>query len=149
VTDVLAPLAGRVVPMTDVPDPVFAAEMVGPGVAIDPDPGEVTVVSPVAGKVVKVHPHAFVVLAPDGVGVLVHLGIDTVKLDGRGFEVLVSQGSTVEAGTPMVRWDPAALTDAMSPLVPVVVMDRPKGSVPPPAEDARAAAGDVLFTVTA
>ncbi|WP_134740378.1 PTS glucose transporter subunit IIA [Nocardioides sp. 503] len=146
-TEVLAPLPGRVVAMSDVPDPVFSSEMVGPGVAIEPDPGEVTVVSPVAGKVLKVHPHAFIVLAPDGVGVLVHLGIDTVKLDGRGFEVLVTQGSTVEAGTPMVRWDPATLEEGMSPLVPVVAMDRPKGSVPDPAGDARAAAGDLLFTV--
>jgi PTS system glucose-specific IIA component len=147
VTEVLAPLPGRVVAMSDVPDPVFSSEMVGPGVAIEPDPGEVTVVSPVAGKVLKVHPHAFIVLAPDGVGVLVHLGIDTVKLKGRGFEVLVTQGSTVEAGTPMVRWDPATLEEGMSPLVPVVAMDRPKGSVPDPAGDARAAAGDLLFTV--
>jgi PTS system glucose-specific IIA component len=148
VTEVLAPLPGRVVPMSAVPDPVFSTEMVGPGIAIDPDPGEVTVVSPVAGKVVKVHPHAFVVLAPDGVGVLVHLGIDTVKLEGRGFEVLITQGSTVEAGTPMVRWDPSTIHEGMSPLVPVVAMDRPKGSVPDPADGARADAGDVLFTVT-
>lgn len=148
-TDVLAPLPGRLVSMADVPDQVFASEMVGPGVAIDPDPGEVTVVSPIAGKAVKVHPHAFVVLAPDGVGVLVHLGIDTVKLEGRGFEVLVEQGSTVEAGTPMVRWDPSTIAEGMSPLVPVVAMDRPKGSVPQPVDGVRAAAGDVLFTVTA
>ena len=91
-------------------DPVFAGEMVGPGVAIDPDPGETTVVSPIAGKVVKVHPHAFVVLGADGVGVLVHLGINTVRLEGKGFEVLVEQGSTVAAGDPMVRWDPATIT---------------------------------------
>jgi sugar PTS system EIIA component len=148
VTDVLAPLSGRVVPMADVPDSVFASEMVGPGVAIEPDPGEVTVVSPVAGKVVKVHPHAFIVLASDGVGVLVHLGIDTVKLEGRGFEVLVEQGSTVEAGTPVVRWDPSTLESGMSPLVPVVAMDLPKGSVPPPASGARATPGDLLFAVT-
>ena len=81
------------VPLSESPDPVFAAEMVGPGVAIDPDPGEATVVSPIAGKVVKVHPHAFVVLGADGVGVLVHLGINTVRLEGKGFEVLVDQGS--------------------------------------------------------
>ena len=97
-------------PLADVPDPVFASEMVGPGVAIDPDPGEITVVSPIAGKVVKVHPHAFVVLGADGVGVLVHLGINTVRLEGRGFEVLVEQGDTVAAGDPMVRWDPSTVT---------------------------------------
>ena len=108
---VLAPCPGRLLPITEVDDPVFAQEMVGPGVAIDPDPGETTVVSPIAGKVVKIHPHAFVVLGDDGVGVLVHLGINTVRLEGKGFEVLASQGDTVTVGTPMVRWDPSAITD--------------------------------------
>jgi sugar PTS system EIIA component len=150
VTDVLAPCPGRLVALADTPDPVFASEMVGPGVAIDPDPGEATVVSPIAGTVVKVHPHAFVVLGADGVGVLVHLGINTVRLEGKGFEVLVSQGATVAAGDPMVRWDPATITgDGISTLVPVVAMDQPKGSVPPPAPGAVAATGDLLFTVPA
>ena len=149
-TDVLAPCPGRLVALADTPDPVFASEMVGPGVAIDPDPGEVTVVSPIAGKVVKVHPHAFVVLGAGGVGILVHLGINTVRLDGKGFEVLVTQGATVAAGDPMVRWDPSTITgDDISTLVPVVAMDRPKGSVPPPANGAVAAIGDVLFTIEA
>ncbi len=147
-TEVLVPCPGRLVPMADVPDPVFASEMVGPGIAIDPDPGEVTVVSPIAGKVVKVHPHAFVVLGADGVGVLVHLGINTVRLEGRGFEVIAQQGSTVEAGDPMVRWDPGTIEgDDISTIVPVVAMDRPKGSVAQPGADEVAKVGDVLFTV--
>lgn len=147
-TDVLAPCPGRLVALADTPDPVFASEMVGPGIAIDPDPGEVTVVSPIAGKVVKVHPHAFVVLGAGGVGILVHLGINTVRLDGKGFEVLVTQGATVDAGDPMVRWDPSTITgDDISTLVPVVAMDRPKGSVPPPSAGATTAIGDVLFTI--
>jgi glucose-specific phosphotransferase system IIA component len=149
VTDVLAPCPGRLVALADTPDPVFAAEMVGPGVAIDPDPGEVTVVSPIAGKVVKLHPHAFVVLGSDGVGVLVHLGINTVRLEGQGFEVLVTQGSTVAAGDPMVRWDPATISgEGISTLVPVVAMDQPKGSVPRPVEGATVAAGQVLFSLS-
>ena len=148
-TQVLAPCPGKLVPISATPDPVFASEMVGPGVAIDPDPGEVTVVSPIAGKVVKVHPHAFVVLGGDGVGVLVHLGINTVRLDGKGFEVLATQGSTVAAGDPMVRWDPATISgEDISTIVPVVAMDRPKGSVPAPEAGTVAAIGDVLFTVT-
>ena len=147
--DILAPCPGRLVAMTDVPDPVFAAEMVGPGVAIDPEPRETTVVSPIAGKIVKMLPHAFVVLGDQGVGILVHLGINTVRLEGKGFEVLATQRATVQAGDPMVRWDPTAITDEdMSTMVIVVAMDRPKGSVAPPAENAEAAAGDVLFTVT-
>lgn len=148
-TDVLVPCPGRLIPISETPDPVFATEMVGPGVAIEPDPGPVTVTSPIAGKVVKVHPHAFVVLGADGVGVLVHLGINTVRLEGRGFEVLAEQGSTVAAGDPMVRWDPSTISgDGISTVVPVVAMDRPKGSVPQPAAGALAVPGDVLFSVT-
>jgi PTS system glucose-specific IIA component len=147
-TRVLAPCPGRVIPITDTPDPVFADEMVGPGVAIEPDPGETTVVSPIAGRVVKLHPHAFVVLGGNGVGVLVHLGINTVRLDGRGFEVLASEGSVVEAGEPMVRWDPATISgDDISTVVPVVAMDQPKGSVPAPAPGTVAVTGELLFSV--
>jgi PTS system glucose-specific IIA component len=146
-TDVLAPCPGRLMSITDTPDPVFAQEMVGPGVAIDPAPGETTVVSPIAGRLLKIHPHAFVVLADDGVGILVHLGINTVRLEGKGFDVLATEGDRVEAGTPMVRWDPSSITDPdMSPVVPVVAMDRPKGSVPAP-QAVTVAAGDLLFSV--
>ncbi|SEB53763.1 PTS system N-acetylglucosamine-specific IIA component, Glc family [Nocardioides exalbidus] len=148
-TDVLSPCAGRVIAMVDVPDPVFAEEMVGPGVAIEPAAGPVTVVSPIAGKVLKVMPHAFVVMG-DGVGVLVHLGINTVRLDGEGFEVVAEQGSEVAAGDPMITWDPSALPATaggqdVSPVVPVVLMDAPKGSVSSDAIGGDVVAGDLLF----
>jgi PTS system glucose-specific IIA component len=145
VTTVLAPVAGRVVPMGDVPDPVFSSEMVGPGVALHPGEDTKTVVCPVAGKIVKLHPHAFVVLTDDGVGVLVHLGLDTVRLDGRGFELVAAEGETLAAGDPVVTWDPSTLEEGMSILVPVVVMDRPAGSLDVPAADSEVAAGDTLF----
>jgi sugar PTS system EIIA component len=149
VTDVFAPCPGRLVPMTETPDPVFAGEMMGPGITIDPDPGEVTVVSPIDGKVMVMHPHAFVVMSDDGVGVLVHLGINTVRLKGKGFEVLTEKGATVKTGDPMVRWDPSTIAeDGMSPMVPVVAMEQEKGSVAPPAAGAVATTGDLLFTVT-
>ena len=146
---VLAPCPGRVIAMADVPDPVFAEEMVGPGVAIEPDPGPTTVVSPIAGKVLKVLPHAFVVLG-DGVGVLVHLGINTVRLEGQGFEVLATQGSEVAAGDPMITWDPSTLPSSaagqdVSPVVPVVLMDAAKGSVTSEAIGGSVAAGELLF----
>ena len=150
---VLAPCPGKVVAMADVPDPVFAEEMVGPGVAIEPtvepDGGPTTVVSPIAGKVLKVLPHAFVVMG-DGVGVLVHLGINTVRLEGEGFEVLATQGGEVAAGDPMITWDPSALPTSaggqdVSPVVPVVLMDGVKGSVTSDAVGGSVAAGDLLF----
>ena len=147
-TTVLAPCPGRLVPLANVPDPVFAAEMVGPGVGIDPDPGEVTVVSPIAGTALKVHPHAFVVVDADGVGVLVHLGINTVRLEGRGFEVLAEEGGAVAAGAPMVRWDPSTIEGPdLSPVVLVVALDRPPGSVPAPEEGSPIAIGDPLFVI--
>ncbi len=147
-TQVLAPCPGRVIPVTDVPDPVFAAEMVGPGVAIEPTGEVVTVVAPISGRILKLHPHAFVVLDADGVGILVHLGINTVRLEGRGFELLATEGDTVAAGDPMVRWDPSTVAgEDMSTVVPVVAMDRPAGSVPAPAADLVVATGDPLFDV--
>ncbi len=146
-TQVLAPCPGRVIPVTEVADPVFAAEMVGPGVAIEPTGEVVTVVAPLAGRVLKLHPHAFVVLGADGVGVLVHLGINTVRLEGRGFELLAAEGDTVTAGDPMVRWDPSTVDgEDMSTVVPVVLMDRPKGSVPAPVPDLVVATGEPLFS---
>ena len=147
-TKVLAPCPGRLVPLAEVPDPVFAGEMVGPGVGIDPDPGETTVVSPIAGTVVKLHPHAFVVLGADGVGILVHLGINTVRLEGRGFDVLAEEGSVVEQGAPMVRWDPSTITGPdLFPMVLVVALDRPAGSLPAPEQGAVVVTGETLFVV--
>lgn len=148
-TEILSPCPGRVIALADVPDPVFAQEIVGPGVAIEPDGGRTTVVSPIAGKVLKVHPHAFVVLG-GGVGVLVHLGINTVRLDGAGFEVLVEQGSTVAAGDPMITWDPASIPASsdgteISTVVPVVLMDH-KGAVSSDLVGKPVAAGEPLFS---
>ncbi|WP_084342723.1 PTS sugar transporter subunit IIA [Janibacter corallicola] len=126
-TPVLAPCAGTVLPMGECVDEVFAAQLVGPGVVIDPPDGRTSVLAPVDGTVAKIHPHALV-LAGEGAGVLVHLGINTVKLEGRGFEVHVEQGASVTAGDPMITWDPAELPaevagQAISRQVPVVVLD--------------------------
>lgn len=146
-TQVLAPCPGQLLALAKLPDPVFATEMVGPGVAIEPEPGQGTVVAPIAGKVLKVLPHAFIVLGGAGVGILVHLGINTVRLEGKGFEVLATQGSTVEAGAPMVSWDPSTISGPdLSTEVIVVAMDQPKGSVPTP-DPGAVATGDLLFTI--
>lgn len=127
---VLAPVDGTVVALADVPDPVFAGQIVGSGVAIDPERRPATVVAPVSGRLLKLHPHAFVLLTAGGTGLLVHLGIDTVQLDGEGFELLATEGDEVAAGTPIVRWDPAAVEEGgRSPIVPIVVMDSAPDSV--------------------
>src|SRR5690242_16266541 len=97
-TSVLAPVAGRAVPMEQVPDPVFAQLMTGPGAAVDPPRAVVDVVAPVDGKVFKLFPHAFIILTGEGVAVLVHLGLDTVQLNGEGFTTHVREGDAVTAG---------------------------------------------------
>src|SRR5690625_2919496 len=109
---VLAPVTGRVLPLTDVPDPVFAASMVGPGLAIHPadsEIGQIVAVAPIAGIVVTLHPHAYAIQNADGASVLTHLGIDTVQMNGESFETKVSAGDVVEAGDPIVTWDPATV----------------------------------------
>ncbi|TLF76699.1 PTS sugar transporter subunit IIA [Nocardia cyriacigeorgica] len=148
---VLAPLPGRVLALADVPDPVFAGQLVGSGVAIDPvrDRGALDVRAPIAGRIVKLHPHAFVVLGADGAGVLTHLGIDTVKLRGAGFALLAAEGADVEAGTPIVRFDPTEIDGTgYSALCPIVVMDSARDSVDPSAVGTDVETGATLFDWT-
>ncbi len=122
---IAAPITGTVIPLTEVPDPVFAKALVGPGAAIDP--GEVatlTVTAPVAGQLTSLKPHAFVISHRPDQGVLVHLGIDTVHLKGAGFTLRAEAGQQVEAGEEIVVWDLAAAREAeKSVVVPVVVLE--------------------------
>ena len=144
---VRSPIAGTVLDLADVPDPVFAQAMVGPGVAVLPPEDARDVVAPVDGTVITLHPHAFVVAAANGVGVLVHLGIDTVRLKGDGFTLHVVKGETVRAGQPMVDWDPAAIQAAgYSTVCPVIALDAGADALAEPASGRSVGAGDVLFT---
>jgi phosphotransferase system IIA component len=98
--------------------------MVGHGAAVDPPHDVVEAVAPVTGKLLKLMPHAYVVMTPDHVGVLVHLGLDTVALQGEGFTAHVSQGDEVTAGQLIITYDvPAVVAKGLSPIVAVVVMD--------------------------
>lgn len=145
---VRAPLAGTVVALADVPDPVLAAAMVGPGVAIDPvGDGEVAAVAPIDGTLTKLHPHAFVVTAPYGRAVLVHLGLDTVELHGAGFTLQAAEGDVVRAGDVVVTWDPGAVAaGGRSVLCPVVALEAAAKAVSPADLAALVAAGDPLLT---
>ncbi|MDO5729448.1 MAG: PTS glucose transporter subunit IIA [Actinomycetaceae bacterium] len=119
-----APFAGTLIPLEEVADPVFSQGLVGPGFALKPRDGEdVDVFSPIAGKVAKIHPHAFVV--SDGmINVLVHLGLDTVTLKGEGFTLFAEQGDSVDAGQLLIRWSPRAVRAAgMDTTCPIVFLD--------------------------
>ncbi|CAN5386798.1 PTS glucose transporter subunit IIA [soil metagenome] len=151
-TRVLAPIGGRAVALADVPDPVFAQGMVGYGAAIDPPRGVVEAVAPVSGKLLKLMPHAYIVMTPDNVGVLVHLGLDTVALKGDGFTARASQGDDVTAGQVIITYDvPSIEANGLNPIVPVVVMDlREAGNVVPSdavRDGGEMVSGAELFTV--
>ncbi|KXC06689.1 glucose PTS transporter subunit IIA [Microbacterium hominis] len=121
---VAAPLDGTVVALDQVPDPVFAGGVMGPGVAIEPT-GD-TVYAPGAGTVVAAQPtgHAFGLQLDNGTEVLIHVGIDTVNLKGEGFDVKVKNGDRVETGTPLVTFDRAVIEKAGYPLItPVIVLN--------------------------
>ncbi|WP_082618247.1 glucose PTS transporter subunit IIA [Oerskovia sp. Root22] len=128
---VAAPLSGTVVALADVPDPVFAQEFVGPGLAIEPrtdETGVSAVVSPVAGVVGSLFPHAFALETGDGRTVLVHLGIDTVRLGGEGFRLHVEAGERVVAGATLITWEPARVASlGLSTVCPVVALQGDPG----------------------
>ena len=113
VTDEVHSVAdGEVINIEDVKDPVFSQKMMGDGFAVEPENGHI--VSPVAGKVTSVFPtkHALGLVTDNGLEVLVHIGLDTVSLEGKPFEVKVSEGQTVAAGDLLVEADLDAIREA-------------------------------------
>jgi len=145
-TIVSSPLAGRAIGLDAVPDPVFSGAMVGPGTAVDPVRGPGEVVAPVDGVIVSLHPHAFVVVDDEGHGVLTHLGIDTVQLNGEGFELLAAKGDSVSRGQAVVRWNPAEVEAAgKSPVCPVIALEASAEALGEVANDGELAVGDTLF----
>lgn len=107
-----APIDGIVLPLEQLPDETFAAAILGPGCGIEPT-GD-TAYAPFDGKVVSVAStlHAVGLESTDGVELLIHIGMDTVALRGSGFTVLVKEGQTVKAGTPLLKIDLDAIRAA-------------------------------------
>lgn len=124
------PLEGTVVPITEVPDPTFATGIMGPGIAVEPT-GDL-VVAPADATVAMAFRtgHAVALTLDDGTELLIHIGLDTVTMEGDGFEVLVSQGDKVTAGTPLVRFDLAKIAAAGHPSVtPIVVLNNSEAQI--------------------
>lgn len=109
---VLAPVDGEYLPLTQVNDKTFSQKLVGDGFAIEPVTGDVF--APVSGKVISVFPtkHAITLESENGVQILLHMGIDTVDLGGKGFTVLVKDGQDIAAGDPLAKMDLQAIKDA-------------------------------------
>jgi PTS system glucose-specific IIA component len=145
---ILAPVAGTVMAMSEIPDLVLAGEIVGPGLAIDPSRyGMVTAIAPVAGKIVKLHAHSYVIVAEGTRGALVHLGLDTVQLGGTGFTLHVAEGDSVAAGEVVVSWNPSEIeAGGRSPICPVIAPEGVPGAVTAlVAPGGLVCAGDPLF----
>ncbi|WP_416827867.1 glucose-specific PTS transporter subunit IIBC [Ectobacillus polymachus] len=126
--EIIVPMEGKLLPITEVPDQVFSGKMMGDGFAIELTEG--TVVSPVNGEIVNVFPtkHALCIFSEGGKEILIHIGIDTVKLSGEGLELLVAQGDKVTQGQPLLKVDIDYVKDnAPSIISPVVFTNLQEG----------------------
>lgn len=100
-----APLSGPLMPIEQVPDPVFARKMVGDGISIDPL--DQILLAPCSGEILHLHQaaHALTIVTPEGIKVLLHIGLDTVGMKGKGFKPLVTAGQSVKRGDPLIEFD--------------------------------------------
>ncbi|MEK4140976.1 glucose-specific PTS transporter subunit IIBC [Paenibacillus sp. FSL M7-0547] len=127
--DIVSPVNGELLDITEVPDPVFSQKMTGDGFAFLSEDGKIA--SPVYGKVFNVFPskHAIGIMSDGGKEVLVHIGVNTVKLKGQGFTVLVEEGDLVAAGQPIMEVDLEYVkAHAPSVISPVIFSNLPEGS---------------------
>ena len=118
----IAPITGRTIDLSNVPDKVFAEKLAGDGIAIDPA-GDV-IVAPADGELTLVFKtmHAFAITLANGAELLIHIGIDTVSLNGEGFQQLVEAGAMVKAGTPIIKIDrDFILSKGLSLITPVLI----------------------------
>lgn len=124
---IFAPLSGKVTPIENVPDPTFSGKMMGDGLAIEPTDGNV--VSPVDGEVILTFPtkHAVGIKSKSGIELLIHIGLETVNMNGEGFEVYVKQGDKVKVGDPLVTFDLQLIKEkAASHITPIIVTNGDK-----------------------
>ncbi|MGV2621172.1 PTS glucose transporter subunit IIA [Halobacillus sp. ACCC02827] len=119
---IVAPVNGKVVPLDEVDDPVFSQRMMGDGIAVEPSDGKV--VAPVSGEIVQLFPtnHAIGIKTKSGVEVLVHIGLETVSMEGEGFEGHVKTGDHVDVGDHLITFDVELVKEkAKSTITPVVI----------------------------
>ncbi|MBF0777843.1 beta-glucoside-specific PTS transporter subunit IIABC [Streptococcus cuniculi] len=142
-----SPLSGKLVSLQDVPDQVFAPGAMGKGVAIDPTEG--LVVAPVKARVSLVFPthHAIGLVTENGAELLIHIGMDTVSLDGKGFEAFVAVGDVVEAGQKLLAFDRQFIQEAGLPIItPIIVTNSDQFEDVLVSQESSVVAGDYLLT---
>ena len=143
--EIAAPVSGEIVPITTVSDPVFAQEMVGKGIAIMP--GDGNFYAPCDGTLVSLFPtgHAFAISSDDGAEVLVHIGIDTVKLEGRHFDIKATQGDRVKKGDLIVTVDLDGVKSENYEVVTPVIISNPDKFLSIEKRDGKKTAGEAAI----
>ena len=144
---IASPIIGNVVPLDQVPDQVFASGAMGKGIAIDPTDG--VVVAPAKATVNLVFPtgHAIGLTTENGAELLIHIGMDTVSLAGKGFKTYVEAGQVVEAGQKLIEFDLATIREAKLPVItPVIVTNTADFDDVLTTKEARVNTGDYLLT---
>lgn len=127
IVELTSPMTGKIIPIEEVPDKVFSDKMVGDGVAIEPVDGEI--VSPIDGKVATIFPtnHAIGLITKEGLEILIHIGLDTVELNGLGFKRLTEKDAKVKKGEPLMEFDPKLVEEkGKSPITPIIITNMDK-----------------------
>ena len=122
---IVAVCTGEFIPPEKISDPVFAQNMMGKTVAIEPTDGKIC--APCNGTLEVVFPtgHAFAIRSADGTGILIHIGVDTVNMKGDGFKTLKKQGDTVKAGETVVELNLSKIKDAGHPATTMIIISEP------------------------
>jgi PTS system beta-glucosides-specific IIC component len=145
---VTSPATGKVIALQNIADQIFASGALGKGAGVLPSDGRI--VAPVSGTVITAMPHAFGIQTDDGVDVLVHIGIDTVKLNGEGFQSAATQGQRVEAGDPLSTVDLAHIAQSGFDTTVITVVTNSQQFVDVvPSDAATVNAGEPLLSVVA
>ena len=144
---VLTPLQGKVLAQADIPDETFAQGILGPGCGIEPT-GD-TVYAPFDGTITQVAStlHAVGLTSEDGIEILVHVGMDTVEMNGKGFKALVKEGDKVKAGTPLLKVDLDAIRAAGHPTATAIIVTDGAGDEVKMLAEGDVAPGTPLFKV--
>lgn len=122
--EIVSPFTGRTIDLSEVPDEVFSQRMAGDGIAVVPT-GNIAV-APADGEITLIFQggHSFSMKTPEKLEITVHIGLDTLIMNGEGFEVLVQEGTRVTKGTPIIRYNPDAISSTgLSLISPVLLTD--------------------------
>ena len=125
--EIVSPITGKILPIEEVPDKVFSEKMIGDGVAIEPKEGKV--VSPIDGIVTTIFPtnHAIGLITKEGLEILIHIGLDTVELNGLGFNRRIEKDSKVKKGDILMEFDSnLILENGKSPITPIIITNMDK-----------------------